>query len=76
MKEAVDDVAVLLLMGILLDSVFQWVLLGASYPGAALVVGPVLITVPYAAARGFAGALPGRTPPPASDRHDPGGSRS
>lgn len=44
----------LLLMGILLDSVFQWLILGTSYPGAALVVGPVLITVPYAAARGLA----------------------
>jgi hypothetical protein len=44
-------VANLLLMGILLDAVFQWVILGASYPGAALVVGPVLITLPYAVAR-------------------------
>jgi hypothetical protein len=44
----------LLLMGILLDSIFQWVLLGASYPGAALVVGPVLITTPYALARALA----------------------
>jgi hypothetical protein len=41
----------LLLMGILLDSVFQWLILGRSYPGAALVVGPVLITTPYALAR-------------------------
>jgi hypothetical protein len=44
-------VANLLLMGILLDSVFQWVILGASYPGPALVVGPVLIAAPYAVAR-------------------------
>ena len=44
----------LLLMGILLDSLFQWVLFGTSYPGAALVVGPVLITVPYAVARALA----------------------
>jgi len=41
----------LVLMGILLDSLFQWVILGASYPGAALVVGPVLIATPYAIAR-------------------------
>jgi hypothetical protein len=41
----------LLLMGILLDSVFQWMILGQSYPGPALVVGPVLITAPYAIAR-------------------------
>ena len=38
-------------MGILLDSVCQWLILGASYPGAALVVGPVLIALPYAVAR-------------------------
>jgi hypothetical protein len=51
----------LLLMGILLDTVFQWVILGAAYPGAALVLGPVLIAGPYAAARAlsnrFANAL-------------------
>jgi len=41
----------LLLVGILVDSLCQWVLFGTSYPGAALVVGPVLITVPYAVAR-------------------------
>jgi hypothetical protein len=44
----------LLLMGILLDSVFQWAILGASYPGAALVVGPVLIVAPYTVARALA----------------------
>ena len=42
------------LAGILLDSVCQWLILGASYPGAALVVGPVLIGVPYAVARALA----------------------
>ena len=36
----------LILMGILIDSVAQWLILGASYPVAALVVGPVLITIP------------------------------
>jgi hypothetical protein len=48
------SVANLVLMGILLDSIFQWVLLGSSYPGAALVVGPVLIMTPYALARALA----------------------
>jgi len=41
----------LLLMGILLDAVFQWIILGVSHPGAALVVGPVLIVGPYSLAR-------------------------
>jgi hypothetical protein len=51
MRTGLATVANLLLMGILMDSVFQWVLLGASYPGAALVVGPVLIVTPYTIAR-------------------------
>jgi hypothetical protein len=51
------SLANLLLMGILLDTVFQWVILGAAYPGAALVVGPVLITGPYAAVRALVNRL-------------------
>jgi hypothetical protein len=54
LRSGFRSVVNLLLMGILLDSVFQWVILGASYPGAALVVGPVLITMPYAVARALA----------------------
>ena len=53
-RSALGDVANLLLMGILVDSVCQWLILGASYFGAALVVGPVLIALPYAAARAVA----------------------
>jgi hypothetical protein len=37
MRECVVN---LLLMGILLDSIFQWLILGVSHPGAALIVGP------------------------------------
>ncbi len=61
-RETWEGIAILFLMGILLDSVFQWVLLGTSYPGAALVVGPILITLPYAAARAVASGF-GRTRP-------------
>lgn len=50
-RSALSSIANLLLMGILLDAVFQWVILGVSYPGAALVVGPVLIATPYTLAR-------------------------
>jgi hypothetical protein len=53
-RGALRDVANLLLVGILLDSACQWLILGASYFGAALVVGPVLIAVPYAVARALA----------------------
>jgi len=65
MKSAITQVANLLLMGILMDSIFQWVLFGSSYPGAALVVGPVLIVTPYAVARALANRAAGlrRTAP-------------
>jgi len=53
-RSAFRDLANVLLVGILLDSVAQWLILGASYPGAALLVGPVLIAVPYAVARALA----------------------
>jgi hypothetical protein len=53
-RSALRDVASLLLMGILLDAVSQWLILGSSYPGAALVVGPVLIALPYGLARALA----------------------
>lgn len=53
-RSALGDVANLVLAGILVDSVCQWLILGVSYPGAALVVGPVLIGAPYAAARALA----------------------
>jgi hypothetical protein len=51
LRSGFKTVVNLMLMGILLDSIAQWLILGASYPGAALVVGPVFITIPYALAR-------------------------
>jgi hypothetical protein len=48
------SIASLLLMGILIDSIVQWLILGVSYPGAALVVGPVLVVTPYVFARSVA----------------------
>ena len=56
-KTGFQTVVNLLLMGILLDAVFQWVILGVSHPGAALVVGPVLIVGPYALARALSNRL-------------------
>ena len=57
MRTGFETVVNLLLMGILLDAVFQWVILGVSHPGAALVVGPVLIVTPYAIARALSNRL-------------------
>jgi hypothetical protein len=56
-RSGLEDVAHLLLAGVLVDSVCQWLILGASYPGAALVVGPVLIAAPYGLARALANRL-------------------
>jgi hypothetical protein len=62
LRSGFGDVVNLLLMGILVDSACQWLILGASYPGAALVVGPVLIGVPYAVSRALANRVTtGRT---------------
>jgi len=52
-----ETVVNLLLMGILLDAIFQWVILGVSHPGAALVVGPVLIVLPYLVTRALSNRL-------------------
>jgi hypothetical protein len=52
-----ETVVNLLLMGILLDAIFQWVILGVSHPGAALVVGPVLIVLPCSLARALSNRL-------------------
>jgi hypothetical protein len=47
----------LLMMGILLDSLFQWLIYGTSHPGAALIVGTMLIGAPYALARELANRI-------------------
>jgi len=49
-----NSVVNLVLMGILLDAIAQWLILGASYPGAALLIVPTLITLPYVLARALA----------------------
>jgi len=47
----------LLAMGILLDAVAQLLIYKEVHPGAALLVGPVLICFPYASARGLTARL-------------------
>ena len=41
----------LIAMGIVLDAIAQGLIYGEIHPGAALVIGPVLICIPYALAR-------------------------
>ena len=67
LKSGFQTIVNLLLMGILLDSLFQWLLFGTSYPGAAIVVGPVLIAVPYSVTR----ALTNRIVRPRNDSAAP-----
>lgn len=51
LRSGLASIRNLLAMGIVLDLVFQLVLYGAVHPGAALVVGPILICAPYAISR-------------------------
>jgi hypothetical protein len=57
MKTGFSAVANLLLMGILMDAVFQRILFGVTHPFAAIVIGPVLIVTPYAIARALSNRL-------------------
>jgi hypothetical protein len=57
MKTGFSAIANLMLMGILLDAVFQWIILGVAHPGAALIIGPILVATPYVAARSFSNRL-------------------
>jgi len=51
LRSGAAAISTLLAMGIILDVVFQLVLYRAVHPGAALVIGPILISVPYAVSR-------------------------
>ena len=67
MRSGLGAVVNVVLMGILLDAIFQWVILGVSYPGAALVVGPILVATPYAITRALANRASRRWMGPASN---------
>jgi hypothetical protein len=49
----------LLALGIVLDAVAQLLIYGQVHPGAALVIGPVLICIPYAVTRALANRISG-----------------
>jgi hypothetical protein len=57
LRTGFESVVNLILIGILLDSVSQWLIFGVSHPGAALLVGPVLIGLPYSFARALSNRL-------------------
>lgn len=51
LKEGFAQLSTLIAVAILLDCISQFLILRAVYPGAALVVGPVLIAIPYSISR-------------------------
>jgi hypothetical protein len=51
LRSGLATVRDLIAMGIVLDAVAQLLIYGELHPGAALLVGPILICVPYALAR-------------------------
>lgn len=51
LRAGAEAIGTLVCMGIILDVVFQFVLYRAVHPGAALVIGPILISLPYALSR-------------------------
>jgi hypothetical protein len=50
-------IANLLLMGIFLDAVFQWIMFRVVHPVPALIIGPILIILPYGIARALSNRL-------------------
>lgn len=51
LKEAFERLSVLIAMSILLDALSQFLILHEVFPGPALIVGPVLIAMPYSLSR-------------------------
>jgi len=51
LKEGFAQLSTLIAVAILLDCISQFLILRAVFPGAALVVGPVLIAIPYSLSR-------------------------
>ena len=51
LRSGLASIRNLIAVGIVLDAVAQLLIYGQVHPGAALVIGPVLICIPYAAAR-------------------------
>jgi hypothetical protein len=57
LRSAGEAIGILLAMGIIFDVVFQLVLYREVHPGAALLIGPILICTPYALSRALTNRL-------------------
>ena len=63
LRSGMTAIGHVLAVGILLDAVAQLLIYEQIHPGAALVIGPVLVCVPYAVARGLTLRLARRVQP-------------
>jgi len=59
LRSGAAAIRTLVAMGVILDVVFQLVLYREVHPGAAVLIGPVLISVPYALSRALTTRLAG-----------------
>jgi hypothetical protein len=59
LKEAFEQLAVLIAVSILLDALSQFLILHEVFPGPAVIVGPVLIALPYSLARAVTNRIVG-----------------
>jgi len=57
LREGLHHVLKLIIVGMVLDGVFQYLVLGTVYPGDAAVVGVLIISLPYVTARGLTNRL-------------------
>jgi hypothetical protein len=57
LRSAGEAISILLAMGIIFDVIFQLVLYREVHPGAALLIGPILICTPYALSRALTNRL-------------------
>jgi hypothetical protein len=64
-----QDVGRIFLLALVLDVIYQVIVLHWVYPGELLVVATVLAIVPYLLVRGFANRIAARTRPGPSDEH-------
>lgn len=53
LQHGLNTISILLIMGILADIVFQYILLGIVHIVPALILGPLFISVPYTVSRGI-----------------------
>jgi hypothetical protein len=61
LKEAFERLFVLIAMSILLDALSQFLILHQVFPGPAVIVGPVLIAMPYSLTRALTNRIVRRT---------------